>query len=1078
MPNSSEVERLSVEARALPEGERERFIARACAGRPELAKRVREAVREQSAVTEAPTEEPPVALECGGAGPRRNPDDEHDDAGFIAGYKLLERLGRGGFGVVYLAEQQHPVRRRVALKVIKAGMDSREVVARFQAERQALAMMDHPNIATVFDAGTTDRGRPYFVMEYVKGEPINRFCDRERLSLDDRIGLFIQVCEAVQHAHTKGIIHRDLKPGNLLVEYVDDRPVAKVIDFGVAKVLHQRLAEETVFTAHGQVIGTFEYMSPEQAEMTGLDIDTRSDVYSLGVVLYELLTGLLPFERASLLEGGIAGMQQTLREVEPPRPSARVTRPTTAETAATTLSTVAHHRRMDPRGLLRRLHGDLDWIVMRCLEKERARRYESPRQLAEDLQRHLDGEPVIAGPPTVSYRLSKFVGRHRVFVGAAAAVLLALLLGLTGTIIGFVRAEQRRVDAEIARDRLALQGVRLRLASGDIPGARRQLMQPYHPALSQEWRWAAWQHLRESRELESRDLTSHFPENVPVFVARTRGGWADILLDARLIVIHPTRPGADSSGRSLSASQARGAAGGSFAIDMRGWSRRAVPPAASSTWLPVRRLADDRSVAILRELAQAGEHGSGSYRLPRENVLGGRTIALIQGSIGPDDVIAHERFLWSVDAPPGGALTALDADPGAGLVAIAEGGAVSLFRVRGDTLELTETLPKRGDLITGLALDMERDRVLVVTGQWRYIALALDSNPDVRRIPVVDTPNHTTRSVAFDRSGARIATLSYYGALKLFDVETGELLASDLRHQAELYRTGDLLFVSDESIISGGQDGYLRLWNWTTGVEIRNIPCGLDPGRFVVDPAGNRLFTKISPAAKFGDPDYDFLREVSLATGETIASFGEETTDDAGRPVGETIYSLELSADGSTLYSARADLADRQRPGAHHALEVWDTATRTRRAVLRPEGWPRDLALSPDDTLLALATGQGTVEIWDTHTLRRVHVLETSPGGDHTNIVSTVDFDATGSLLAAGSHDDRITFWDPRSGTAVAELLVPTDEGYGIAGRLKELRFSPDGRLLAVGFGTELLLFDLRHHDEGIAGLEAERRTR
>ena len=348
----------------------------------------------------------------------------------IGPYKLLEQIGQGGFGTVYMAEQTRPVRRKVAVKILKPGMDSSEVIARFEAERQALAMMDHPNISRVIDGGTTETGRPYFVMELVRGIPLTAYCDEARLTTEERLKLFIDICKAVQHAHQKGIIHRDLKPANVLVTMHDDKAVPKVIDFGIAKAVSQQLTDRTLFTGYQQMLGTPLYMSPEQAQMSGIDIDTRSDVYSLGVMLYELLTGTTPFDRESISKASFDDLRRIIREQEPPRPSTRIT---TLEAQAR--STVAGLRRIDERQVSNELRGELDWIVMKALEKDRNRRYESASAFAADLQRYLDDEPVQACPPTLVYRLTKIGRRHRAMIGTAAALTVVLVVATAISLI-------------------------------------------------------------------------------------------------------------------------------------------------------------------------------------------------------------------------------------------------------------------------------------------------------------------------------------------------------------------------------------------------------------------------------------------------------------------------------------------------------------------------------------------------------------------------------------------------------------------------------------------------------------------
>jgi serine/threonine protein kinase/tetratricopeptide (TPR) repeat protein len=359
----------------------------------------------------------------------------------IGPYKILQLLGEGGFGSVFMAEQERPVRRRVALKIIKLGMDTRQVVARFEQERQALAILDHPNIAKVFDAGATETGRPFFVMELCTGEPIDHYCDRHRLSIQDRLELFAQVCQAVQHAHTKGLIHRDIKPSNVLVSLHDGKPQAKVIDFGIAKATASKLTEKTLFTEQRQLIGTPEYMSPEQAEGS-LDIDTRTDVYSLGVLLYELLTGSTPFTSKELRSAAHAEIQRIIREVEPPKPSTRLSHDTD------NIASVAAQRHTEPKKLSTIIRGELDWIVMKALEKDRQRRYETANGLVADIRRYLSGEAVLAAPPSRAYRMRKFVRRNRGPVAATLLVAMVLMLGVIGTSWGMAWAVRERDKAQ------------------------------------------------------------------------------------------------------------------------------------------------------------------------------------------------------------------------------------------------------------------------------------------------------------------------------------------------------------------------------------------------------------------------------------------------------------------------------------------------------------------------------------------------------------------------------------------------------------------------------------------------------
>jgi hypothetical protein len=438
------VKELFIAALDLPDPQaRQAFLERECGADTDL--------RQRLAVLLKAHEEPASALDrplaAGGPATASYRGSTEDVGAVLAGrYKLLEQIGEGGMGTVWVAEQTQPVRRKVAVKLLKAGMDSKTVLSRFEAERQALAVMDHPNIAKVLNGGTTESGRPFFVMEYVKGVPFTRYCDDARLNIAERLALFVPVCQAVQHAHQKGILHRDLKPSNILVCLYDGRPVPKVIDFGLAKSMQQPLTEHTLYTAHGVILGTPLYMSPEQAELNNLDVDTRTDIYALGVILYELLTGTTPLEKQQFEKAAWHEMLRLIKEEEPPRPSARLS-------GNGSLPSLAAQRQLEPVKLAKLVRGELDWIVMKCLEKDRGRRYETANGLARDLERYLQDEVVEAQPPTAGYRLRKFVRKHRVALTTAATIMLLLVAGVAVSTWQAVRATRAERDTAEALTR-------------------------------------------------------------------------------------------------------------------------------------------------------------------------------------------------------------------------------------------------------------------------------------------------------------------------------------------------------------------------------------------------------------------------------------------------------------------------------------------------------------------------------------------------------------------------------------------------------------------------------------------------
>ena len=427
---------------------------------PQLADSLRSALREIDRQRQADAVSPPDAGQIAMA----DCQPTTEGPGTVVGrFKLLQHIGEGGFGVVYVAEQKEPVKRRVALKILKPGMDTRQIIARFEAERQALAMMDHPNIAKMLDAGQTDSGRPYFVMELVKGVPVTHYCDEQHLTPKERLELFVPICQAVQHAHQKGIIHRDIKPTNILVALSDGQPVPKVIDFGVAKATNQALTEKTMFTQLGQVVGTLEYMSPEQAQVNQLDVDTRSDIYSLGVVLYELLTGDTPFDRMRLRSAAFDEMLRIIREEEPPKPSTKLS-------SSESLPSVAANRRVEPQKLGTMIRGELDWIVMKAMEKDRARRYETANAFASDISNYLNDEAVLACPPSASYLVRKFTRKHRGLLVTGSIFALLLMFGLFAAGWSMI-VSKKNVELVAAETELAMKNSELQHFIADLDRA-------------------------------------------------------------------------------------------------------------------------------------------------------------------------------------------------------------------------------------------------------------------------------------------------------------------------------------------------------------------------------------------------------------------------------------------------------------------------------------------------------------------------------------------------------------------------------------------------------------------------------
>jgi WD40 repeat protein/serine/threonine protein kinase len=910
----------------------------------------------------------------------------------IGRYKVLQKIGEGGFGVVYMAEQIEPVQRKVAVKIIKAGMDTHEVVARFEAERQALALMDHPNIARVLDAGATEAGRPYFVMELVNGIPITDYCDREQLPTTERLQLFMKVCHAVQHAHQKGIIHRDLKPNNVLVTLHDGEPVPKVIDFGVAKALGQKLTEKTLFTAFQHMIGTPAYMSPEQADLSGLDIDTRADIYSLGVLLYELLTGATPFDAETLRQAALDEVRRMIRETEPPKPSTRL------RTLGEKLPGVAQQRQTEPALLRRLVRGDLDWIVMKALEKDRRRRYETPDAFASDVARHLNSEPVLASPPSVPYLVGKFMRRHQAGLAVAAALLLLLLAGAavsTWQAVRATRAEQEqsrlRLEAETARD-LAKEQEQLarrqqRLTSEQELLARRRfyaaqvnlasqavearqfaraldLLENQRPRPGQEdLRTFEWHHLWGRCNARLR-LTIHAP-NEPVFAVAfspdggmlASAGWGGV------VRLWETRTGRKRSDLKLVTGN----------------------PVYAMIFTP-----DGRTVAT--------GNWDGMVRL--WDSVTGQLRATLRGQNG---------WVRCLAVSPDGNLLACGGDDGI----------VKLF----DLATSNERLRfYQNDVVVALAFSPD-GTTLASGSPWGSHTNLVKLWDVSRGLPApkleIATPAWT---LGFSPDGKVLATARWTD-VQLWDPATGQLRAT---LKGPLAFTTCLTWLPHgESLVSAGLDRTVRRWR-------------LYPPKDSAaenDIIGEHLDSVLSLAVS-----QDGKMLASSANDGSIRLWNLEPSGDEGKTelvsqfqfgTGQTnvdLSSLAFSPDGNTLFGVmRHGTAARNMVSGQINIELAGASGRG--------------ALSPDGSLLATGGRDGMVRLWD---LPSGRLLASVHAHAHTSGVSDIAFSPDGRMLATCCLEDPVLkMWNP---AAALELLWTLDTA---SAGVSALVFSPDAKTLA-----------------------------
>jgi eukaryotic-like serine/threonine-protein kinase len=1066
----------------LPTEQRAEYLGQVCGGEANLRRRV-EALLAAFERAGGFLKEPAVPHSTPSLTQVEKPGDR------IGRYKLREKIGEGGCGVVYVAEQEEPVRRKVALKVIKVGMDTKNVIARFEAERQALAMMDHSNIAKVLDAGATETGRPYFVMELVRGIKITDYCDQNQLSTRERLELFNKVCQAVQHAHQKGIIHRDLKPSNILVTINDGAPVPKVIDFGIAKATEGRLTEMTVYTDLHQFIGTPAYMSPEQATMTSLDIDTRSDIYSLGVLLYELLTGHTPFDTKELMAQGVDALRRMIREKEPMLPSTRLSTMLEGE-----LTTTAKLRASEPPRLIHQVRGDLDWIVMKALEKNRMRRYETANGIAVDIQRHLDNEPIVARPPTAAYRLQKFVRRNKLAVSTIGAVALALLLGVIVSTWQAMRAAQLRKEAQ-AGEQKALAAQTKEAAERQPAESSEKTAQRLLYAAKMNLARAAWEQNQVGQVRRLLEETATYPDRGFEWYYWQRQTHMEL--------------------KTL-----RGHLGAIRAVAFSPDGQRIVTGSKDKTAIVWDATTGTELLTLKGHLAEvsAVAFSPGGRRI----VTGSPdSTAIVWDAVSGKQLLplkGHRSDLWGVAfSPDGGRIATASADRTAKVWDAANGS--NILTLIGHSLDVDGVafspdgrwIATASDDRTGKVWDATTGVELVTLKGHEDMVDGVAFSPDSRRI-VTGSEDHTgkvwdaatgkelftlrghaykVRSVAFSPNGERIVTASEDQTAKVWDALSGKELMTLKGHGD--YVWGAAYSPDGQRIVTVSYDQTAKVWDAATDKEPltlrghvgevftgafsatgeRVITGGPDQTAKVWETlTGKLLFTLkgrngLVFAAAFSPDD----RLIATAGGDAIRVWNAATADELFNVTGHgaPIKSLEFSPDGRRLLSASADQTakvwdiagrkclltlrghtdgvmtaafstDGRRivTGSNDSTaKVWDAANGALLLTLRRHStnWPVTSAhFSPDNRQILTSSGDQTAKLWDSATGTNLLTLR-----GHSDVISRAAFSPDGRRIVTSSFDQTAKVWDAASG---AELLTLK----GHAGYVFVAAFAPNGR--------------------------------
>jgi WD40 repeat protein/serine/threonine protein kinase len=937
----------------------------------------------------------------------------------IGNYKLLQEIGRGGMGSVWLAEQIEPIKRKVALKLIRPGLGSKEVIARFEAERQALAMMDHENIARVFDAGTASDGSPYFVMELVKGVSLVEYCDQNKLNVRERLELFVPVCKAVQHAHQKGVIHRDLKPSNILVTFTDGKPVPKVIDFGLAKSFEHTasLTEKTMFTEFGKVIGTLRYMSPEQAELNSLDVDIRTDIYSLGVVLYELLTGSTPLDEQAIGKHALVQVLHLIREKDPPIPSLRLS------SSGDAIAGISEQRRIGTAKLFQILRGDLDWVVMKAIEKDRSRRYDAASDIAEDIQRYLNGDAIEARPPTAAYKFSKFVNKNRGLVAASTLIIASLVAGIIGTSIGLYKNGQALELAD-------------QIAGQQTEFARKSAWSEYAAKINlaqTEWNHGdaniAWDALSscqwDLRGWEHDYLYTKFTRNQLNLIGHT--GYVSSVAfspDRTLIV----------SGSSDKTIKVWSAISGEETLTLKGHTDRVSCVAFSPGGTQIVSGSHDNTIKLWSAISgeetrtlkrHLGPVTSVAFSPDGTQIVSGssdKTIKVWSAISGEETrtLTGHTGYISSVAFSP----TGTQIVSGSGDNTIKVWNAISGEETR--TLKGHQGGASPYDHAGGVSsVAFSPDGTQIVSGSWDRTIKVWNA---FRGEETRTLKGHTgdISSVAFSPDGTQIISGSYDKTIKVWNAISGEETNTLKGHQGGVFSVA--ISPDGTQIVSGSLDKTIKVWNANGGEETLTLK-GHAGG------VGSVAFS--SGGTQIASGSYDKTIKVwSPISGERI-----HTLKGHHGPV----KSVAFSPDGTQIVSGSSD----------KTIKVWNAISGEQTLTLKGHaGDVSSVAFSPDGTQIVSGSYDNTIKVWNATSGKETLTL-TGHAGDvssyeNTGGVNSVAFSPDGSQIVSGSYDNTIKVWNAIDGEETRTLKGHTDYVFSAA-------FSPDGMKIVSGSGDNTI---------------------